>query len=276
VRGRYFGRRTALCTAGGGVAALAAGLLLDRAPGPTALAVLALVTCLTGAASVVLMRRQHGGRPRPRPSGARPSFRAVLRAPAARRYLAYLVVSGAGAGLIVPFAGLYVLRDRALGFTFLTGYGAVSAVARIAAARRWGALLDRVRGARAVVAGSTAMLAASPLLWLGAAPAGAWVFAVEAVTGGVASAGAGVAGLGVPLALAPPAERPAWSAIFAIAGGVAFGAGAGLAAPLAAAIPRAAAVAGPLTVPFLAAAALRLAAVPLALRLEVPAPRGGR
>lgn len=274
VRGRYFGRRTALCTAGGGVAALAAGVLLDRAPGPAALAVLALVTCVAGAASVVLMRRQHGGRPRPRPSGARLSFRAVLRAPAARRYLGYLVVSGAGAGLIVPFAGLYVLRDRALGFTFLTGYGAVSALARVAAARRWGERLDGARGARAVVAGSTAMLAASPLLWLGAAPAGAWIFAVEAVTGGVASAGAGVAGLGVPLALAPPAERPAWNAVFAIAGGLAFGVGAGLAAPLAALAPGAAALAGPLTVPFLAAAALRLAALPLALRLEVPA-RGG-
>jgi hypothetical protein len=275
VRGRYFGRRTALCTAAGAAAALGAGVFLDRAPGPRALAGLALATCLTGAASVVLMRRQHGGRPRPRAPGAGPSFRAVLGAPAARRYLAYLVVSGAGAGLIVPFAGLYVLRDRALGFTFLTGYGAVSAAARVATAGGWGRLVDRAGGARAAVAVSTALLAASPLLWILAAPAGVWLLGLEAVIGGVATAGAGVAALAVPLALAPPAERPAWNAAFAVAGGLAFGAAAGLAAPLAALIPRAATLAGPLTAPFAAAAALRLAAVGLALRVDVPACRGG-
>jgi hypothetical protein len=276
VRGRYFGRRTAICTAAGGVAALAAGTLLDRAPGPRALAALALVTSVAGAVSVVLMARQHGGRPRPRAAGPHVSLAAVLRARAARRYLAFLAVSGAGAGLIVPFSGLYVLRDRALGFTFLTGYGAISAAARVATARRWGRLVDRPRGARAAVAASTALLAASPLLWVAAAAAGPWVLVAEAVTGGVATAGAAVAGLALPLAIAPAAERPAWNAAFAITGGVAFAAAAGLAAPLAAVAPRASAVAGPLTVPFVAAAGLRLGAVALALRLDGPDRRAGR
>ncbi len=269
IRGRYFGRRTAVCTAAGGAAALAAGTLLDRAPGPRALAALALVACLAGAASVLLMARQAGGRPRPRPAGsAASSLASVLRVPAARRWMAYVVVSGAGAGLIVPFSGLYVLRDRALGFTFLTGYGAVSAFARIVSASSWGRLLDRRRGARATVAASTALLAASPVLWIAAAVAGPWVLVAEAVTGGAASAGAGVAGLAIPLALAPPSERPAWHAVFSIAGGLAFGAGAALATPLAILVPGAAAVAGPLTAPFAASAALRLAAVGLALRLR--------
>ncbi|HEX9241185.1 MAG TPA: MFS transporter [Anaeromyxobacter sp.] len=270
VRGRYFGRRTAACTAAGAAAALAAGTLLDRAPGALALAALALVACLAGAASVALMARQAGGRPRPRAPGPRPSFVAVLRVPAARRYLAFVVVSGAGAGLIVPFSGLYVLRDRALGFTFLTGYGAVSAAARAATARGWGSVLDRTRGARAVAAGSTALLAASPLLWIAAASGGPAILGVEAVTGGIASAGAGVAGLALPLALAPAAERPAWLAVFAIAGGLAFGAGTAIAAPLGGLLPRAAAIAGPLTAPFAASAALRLAAAGLALRLVSP------
>lgn len=276
VRGRYFGRRTALCTAGGGAAALAAGALLDRAPGPVTLATLAAVTCAAGAASVALMARQHGGRPRPRSAGARPSFRAVLRARGARGYLAYLTLSGAGAGLIVPYSGLYVLRDRGLGFTFLTGYGAASALARVATASRWGRLLDRPRGARVAIAGSTALLAASPLLWIAAAGAGPWVLAAEAVTGGIATAGAGVAALAVPLALAPAPDRPAWNAVFAAAGGLAFGAAAALAAPIAALVPAAAAVAGPLTAPFAAAAGLRVAAVAVAARLEVPAPRARR
>lgn len=274
IRGRYFGRRTAICTAAGGAAALAAGTLLDRAPGPRALAAVALVACVAGAVSVALMARQRGGRPRPHAPLVRPSLAAVLRVPAARRYLAFLVVSNAGSGLIVPFAGLYVLRDRALGFTFLSGYGAVSAAARVATARGWGRLLDRRGGARAAVAASTALLAASPVLWIAAASsAGPWIFAAEAVTGGMASAGAGVAGLAVPLALAPASERPAWHAVFAITSGLAFGAGAVLAAPLAAAFPAAAGVAGPLTAAFAGSAALRVVAAGLALRLE-PA-RGG-
>ena len=269
VRGRYFGRRGAICTAAGAGAALAAGTLLDRAPGPAVLAALAAATCLAGAASVVLMARQAGGRPRPHDAWGRAvSIRDVLRAPAARRWAVLQLVSGGGAGLIVPFSSLYVLRDRALGFTFLAGYGAVSAAARVASSRAWGRLLDGRRGARIVFHGSTALLGVSPLLWVLAAWAGPWVFALEAVTGGVATAGATVAGLAVPLALAPRAERPAWNATFALAGGLAFGAGTFLAVPLAALLPAGAAIAGPLTAPFLASAALRAAAAALALKLD--------
>jgi MFS family permease len=269
VRGRYFGRRTAIITAAGAAASLGAGAFLDRAPGPMVLGVLAATTCVAGAVSVVLMARQAGGRPRPRAvRGTRTSLVDVLRVPAARRYAAFQLASGGGAGLIVPLSSLYVVRDRALGFTFLAGYGALSAVARIGSSRPWGRLLDRRRGARTVVAGSAALLVASPILWVAAACAGPWVFAVEAVTGGAATAGAAVAGLSIPLALAPRAERPAWNALFALAGGLGFGAGTFLALPLAAFLPARAAVAGPLTAPFLASAVLRAGAAALALRLD--------
>jgi hypothetical protein len=274
VRGRYFGRRSAVCTAAGAAVALAAGTLLDRALGPAVLAALAAVTCVAGAVSVVLMARQTGGRPRPHAVWAPSvSLADVLRVPAARRWAALQLASSGGAGLIVPFSSLYVLRDRGLGFTFLAGYGALSAAARIGSSRAWGRLLDGRRGPRAVVHGSAALLAASPLLWLLAAWGGPWVFALEAVTGGAATAGASVAGLAIPLALAPRAERPAWNAVFALAGGIAFGAGTFLALPLAAVLPARAAFAGPLTAPFLASAALRVVAAAFALRFD-PDARG--
>jgi MFS family permease len=273
IRGRYFGRRTAVCTAAGAAVALAAGVLLDRAPGPIVLAALTAVTCAAGAVSVVLMARQTGGRPRPHAAPG-PSLLCVLRVSAARRWAAQQLVSGGGAGLIVPFSSLYVLRDRGLGFTFLAGYGALSAAARIGSSRAWGRLLDRRCGPRAVVHGSAALLAASPLLWVLAAWGGPWVFAVEAVTGGVATAGASVAGLAIPLALAPRAERPAWGAVFALAGGLGFGAGTFLAMPLAALLPARAAFAGPLTAPFLASVALRAVAAAMALRMNPSAGPG--
>ena len=178
VRGRYFGRRTAVTTAAGAAAALAAGALLDRGPGAFALAALALASCVAGAASSSSWRASTAAAPgRARRRGRRRSRRCCAR-PAARRYLAYLVVSGAGAGLIVPFAALFVLRDLALGFTFLSGHGAISALARTASAHRWGRAVDRAGGARAAVVASTALLAASPLLWLAAAGAGPWVILV--------------------------------------------------------------------------------------------------
>lgn len=213
------------------------------------------------------MARQHGGHPTPHAAAPAAGLAEVLRSPCARRWLAFVAVSGAGAGLIVPFAGVYLLRDRGLGFTFLSVHGTISALARIAAARPLGRAVDRAGGARRVIVASTAFLAASPLLWVAAAAAGPWVLLAEAVTGGAAAAGSAVAGLAIPLALAPARSRPVWSAAFAIAGGLAFGAGAAAAAPLAALVPGAARVAGPLTAPFVASTVLRVCAAILALRL---------
>jgi hypothetical protein len=92
------------------------------------------------------------------------------------------------------------------------------------------------------------------------------------VLGGVGAAGLSVAGLAVPLAVAPPRDRPVYHAVFALAGGLGFGVGALAAARLGTEpldVGGALSLAGPLAAPFVACAALRAGAVALAPALLV-------
>jgi MFS family permease len=231
LRGRYFGRRTAVCTAAGAAASLAAGALLDVGrDGPqldATLRGLAVAASAAGVLSTILMARQHGGAPRPRvPGAARAGFGAVLRGRAARRLASYLALSGAASGLAAPYLALFMLRDRGLGFAFVAAHGTVAALARTAASAAWGRRVDRPGGAARVLGWTAVAAVASPLLWLAAALAGPWILLVEAALGGAAGAGASVAGTALPLAIAPPRERSVYHAVFAVSGGLAFGAGA--------------------------------------------------
>ncbi|HEY6098239.1 MAG TPA: MFS transporter [Anaeromyxobacter sp.] len=277
LRGRYFGRRTALCTAAGAAATLAAGVALDAGPrqalSAAALSSLAAVASLSGAVSTVLMARQHGGGRRPR-LGARPSLLRVLRASPQRRLAVYLALSGAASGLAVPYAALFMLRDRGLGFAFVAVHGALAALARTLSAAALGRKVDRPGGARRLIACASALQAASPLLLLAAARAGPAALLLEAVVGGVAGSAAGVAGTALQLAVAPPDERPAHAAVFAVTGGLAFGLGAVAASPLAALAPGLAAC-GPLTVAFACSAALRGGSFASAVLLRADGERAG-
>lgn len=267
LRGRYFGRRSAICTLAASIAGVGVGALLDRSPGGRAvtLSALAALTCVTGAVSTVIMARQHGGLRRR--AGARlPSFTAALRVRAPRRWAVLQAVCGLASGLGVPFFAVFVLRDQGLGFAFLAAYGAIAAVARTAAAPLWGRGTDRPGGAQRVIVAANALAVAGPLLWIASARVGAGLLLAEAALGGISAAGTGVAGLVFPLSLGDDTTRPVYHAVFAVAGGLAFGAGAAAGAALSGAAPGVA-LAGPLTVPFAACAALRLVAVGLSRRL---------
>jgi hypothetical protein len=124
-----------------------------------------------------------------------------------------------------------------------------------------------------VIVAGNALAVASPLLWIASASAGPALLLVDAAVAGIAAAATGVAGLVFPLALSDTPSRPVYHAVFAVAGGLAFGAGALGAAALAGTWP-AASVAGPLTVPFALCAALRAVAVGLSVRLPDAGPQG--
>jgi MFS family permease len=268
-RGRYFGRRTALCTIAGGACALAAGLALDRGQRAAAalpvLQALALVACLAGVASVLLMRRQHAGSARREPVAwmlhamARP-----LADGKARRVLAYAVAWNGACGLSAPFFGLYLLRDLGTGYAVLAAQGAGLAAAKIASAAGWGRAVDRV-GARRVLLVCSAGLVLSPLAWVASGPGRLWPLALETALGGVFLGGQGVAGFALPLTVAPARERPFYLAAVAGAGGAAF------AATSAAGGAFAAAMGGSqLRLLLAGGAALRLAAVAAAWALPRP------
>lgn len=247
VRGRFFGRRTAWITAGGVVASLGAGVVLDG-PGrdrpDLALSGLAAAALAAGLVSLALLAHQHG----PRVLGpARGPASAMLVPFADRRvrpYLAYLVAWNAAVGLSASFYSFHMLAYLGTGFVLAALHGVGVALVRIATAPLGGAAVDRHR-AEPVLALTSAGIALVPVAWFLAAPASLWILAVDAVLAGALWAGHGIASLDLALDRAPAAARPYYLGAFAAAGGAGFGlasvaAGPGAAWPPACARSRAA------------------------------------
>jgi MFS family permease len=275
LRGRYFGRRTALCTLGGTLAGVGVARLLDACTSPgradLALAALAAGACLLGAATTALMSRQHDV---PGPRAASPRLDAALRPlrdQSAQALLGYQLAWNAAVGVGGSFFTFYLLHDLRAGFTVVALHAAAGAAVRMLAAPLWGRALDRF-GARPVLAACSFAAAGLPLVWLTATPAFLWPLALDAVVGGVAWSGHGLATFSLPLTTAPRRDRPFYLAAFAMTGGVAYAAATWLGGGLSTALPAAVATLGTagghgLELVFVLSAAGRFAAAFLALRV---------
>jgi MFS family permease len=226
IRGRYFGRRTALCTIAGASASAAAGLLLDWArprglAGP-ALAVLQLCACGGGVATTVLMLRQHDpARSRDRAAPRLASALAPFRDPTVRGLLRYAVTWNLGVGLSGSFFALHMLKNLRMGFVLVALHGATLAVARVLAAPLWGRLIDRL-GARPVLITCAFGVSAVPLIWLFPTPVFLWPLALDAVMAGALWGGHNLAMFVLPLTATPARGRPSYIAAVAAAGGFTF------------------------------------------------------
>jgi hypothetical protein len=275
MRGRFFGRRTALCTVGGTAAGVGVAHLLDtaasRGTADLALSLLAGASCLLGLLTTVLMSRQHDppGAPAPRPTLAA-ALRPV-RDPEARGLLAYQLAWNASVGLGGGFFTFHLLHNLRAGFTVAAFHAAASAGARILAAPAWGKALDRF-GARPVLAACSFAAAGLPLVWLATAPGRLWPIAIDALVGGMAWSGHGLATFSLPLSVAPRRDRPFYLAAFAMAGGTAYALATWAGGGLCAALPRAVATLGAvgghgLELVFALSAAGRFASAFLSLRI---------
>jgi MFS family permease len=245
VRGRYFGRRTALCTVGGTLASLVAGLMLDagKASGwaGAALSALALVACVAGVVTTVLMARQHASAP---PADALPRVRARLsdvRIPLAdpngRRILRYLVTWNAAIGVSSAFFAVHSLQNLKMGFTLIAVQGAAVAGVRILMAPVWGRIIDRV-GAHPVLVLCTLFNVVVPLVWLLPRADFLWPLLADVVLVGVLWSGHNLSSFALPLSATPRASRPFYLAAFSTAGGLAFALASAAGGLLASALPR--------------------------------------
>lgn len=275
LRGRYFGRRTALCTLGGTLGGVLAARVLDAAASRhlqgVALGVLALVACGLGAVTTALMARQH------EPAGvpaARPSLAAALRPardPDARSFLGYQLAWNVAVGLGGGFFTFHLLHNLRASFTVVAMQAASCAALKMVTAPAWGRAVDRF-GARPVLAACSFAIASLPIVWLTTAPDRIWPIAFDALIGGIAWGGHAIASFALPLAVAPRRERPFYLAAFSMAGGVAFALSAAAGGVAAAALPRAVATLGRhgghgLEILFVASALGRLLGGFLALRI---------
>jgi MFS family permease len=279
LRGRYFGRRTAACTLGGSLAGVAVARGLDAAGGAGAtslvLAALALSASAVGLVTSALLARQH------EPAGLSPRAPTVrdlarpFRDPDARRLVVYQIAWNGSVGLAGGYFTFHMLENLRAGFTVVALHAAGTAASRVLAAPLWGRAVDRA-GARPVLAASSLAAAGLPLLWLATSPDVLWPIAIDAVLGGIAWGGHGIAAFAAPLDVGARRDRPFYLAAFATAGGLAFAVAAALGGiAAAAAAPAARALGGSangLELVFVLSSAGRFASAFLAFRAREAAP----
>ncbi len=281
VRGRYFGARTVALTVTGTLAAFAAGILLDAfaEDRPRVLAGLAAVASLAGAASVVLLLRQHDppdASEDPRGVGLAAAM-AVLRDPVARPLVRYQLAWNAAVGVAAGFFAYHMLAHLRMGFALTAAHGIGIAVVRVATAPMWGRAVDRL-GSRPVLAFCSLGISAVPAIWLVVTPDRLWPLAIEAVLAGALWAGHGIASFDLPFDLSPRNGRPIYLAVFATAGGLGFAVASAFGGLLAAALPPTVFFFGtdwtPVHALFLLSAAARFGAAMLAHPIPEPGAQG--
>jgi MFS family permease len=282
IRGRYFGRRTALCTVAGALASGAAGMLIDwaRPRGLTgaALAALQVLACGSGALTAALMLRQHDPAPRIDPTPLRLRQALVpLRDRSVRGLLVYLLGWNLAVGVAGSFFSLHMLQNLRMGFTLVALHGAGLATARVLAAPLWGRLIDRL-GARPVLITCAFGISAIPLIWLFPTPSNRWPLIMDAVMAGVLWGGHNLAAFALPLTVTPRKGRPFYLAAFAATSGFAFSVATAASGALAGLLPAHTVVLGrpmaSLQWLFVTSALLRFGAAFFALRIHEPRAAG--
>ncbi len=235
IRGAYFGRRTALCSAVATVASLTIAVALDRARSHAALGIvlsaILVLRSIAGVVTTVLMLRQHD----PPSVVVVPRPRDLVRPIADRAYrklLAYRAAWGIATGLGASLSAVYMLRALGLGFVGVATYSAAVAVLRIVTTPLWGRTLDREGGRRVLVACSFGA-AVSSIAWVLATPASTWLIAVDALVSGLLLSGQELAAFTVPLSAAPSARRPLYAAVSVMVGGLAYGGASAISGPIA-------------------------------------------
>ena len=276
VRGRYFGRRSAICAFAATFACLGAGIALDRgrnhAQAGTALCLLTLVASAVGAVTTLLLRRQHEPKHATPPRSA-PLAEALepIRDARARSLLAFQLAWSAAGGIAAAFYPLHMIGNLRMGFVRMALYTAAVAAFRMISAPLWGQAMDR-GGARPVLLASAVGLGLSPFLWIFATGDRLWPLAIDAALAGTATAGLSLATFSLPLALSRPASRSFYVGALAAAGGLAAGVGSAAGGALVKLFPDAWSLFGQPLVSahalFLAGAGARLCASALALRVD--------
>ena len=232
ILGRYFGRRTALATFAGAMAAGIAGVLLDRLTAERALIALSALGAISGlagaVASLLLQAQRRAGRasalteavPPPTRKGFWGHVIAPYRDPRARPALRYLLVWNLAVGIAASFFGVHMLKNLHMGFVLMAVHGAGIAVVRLFAAPLLGRALDRF-GIRPMLIVCSAVISIFPALWLLPRPDFLWPLLLDAFLSGIFWGGHALATFALPLQIAPPWERPTYVAAFSTVAGVA-------------------------------------------------------
>jgi MFS family permease len=241
LRGRYFGRRTALCALGSIGISLLSGYWLDVATHRgfvgAALAALAVVACLAGLGAAHFMSKQH--QPNVEVAELPLDLAAPLlpmRDPDGQKFLTYQFAWNLAVGLSASYFTLHMLTNLKMGFGLVAAYNAGVAATKILTAPLWGRAVDRF-GPRSVLSVCSFGICIIPSLWLFVSSDRLWPLCFELVLSGVLWGGHGLANFSLPFSLSPRRGRAYYLAAFSTAAGLAFAAGTALSASLLLQIP---------------------------------------
>ncbi len=282
VRGRYFGVRSAVAAAVSIVVGYGFGALLDvleARRGGLGFATVYAAAAVAGVLAWTAIRRQH--HPPVVRRGERVPFRALWREvwakPAHRRVFGFFTAWNAALGVAVPFWAQYMSVDLGMGTATIAAQGTVGALVGVCLLPAWGRVIDRV-GTRPVLLLNATCISLIPFLWLFAKPGFLVPVWIDAVAVGIVWTGFNLTALNAPLAIAPERGGAVFLGVFTALNGLAMGASCILGGYAAAALgPGPWDLAGvhlaTYQVMFLATGLLRLATLPLALRLPDPKAR---
>jgi MFS family permease len=276
-RGRYFGLRNTVLGGVAMVTSFGAGWILDgfvarnlRAQGLAAIFGFAAATAL--AAGFVLSRQWE-----PPLRGEHPlPLVETLRRPFAnrrfRRLLTFAILWAVATGISSPFFGAHMIKNLRMSFSWIAVYSIVAGILNLLSLRVWGKVIDRL-GNRPVLAFCVLGVFFLPLLWLFATPANLLPIWLDAALTGLFWPGFTLASFNLVLATAPEENRTAYLGVQTMLIGVATFAASLLGGIVARAL-------GDVHIRvlglslinfhliFIASAVLRIALLPLALRLR--------
>jgi MFS family permease len=281
IRGRYFGRRSAVAAIVAIVVGYGGGLALDALEAwrrGVGFAAVYAGAALAGLCAYVAMRRQHHPSPRRGPDvPLRTLWREVWAKPDHRRIFVGFAAWNAALGVAVPFWAKYMARDLGMSTADIVAQGTVGSLVGVALLPAWGRVIDRV-GTRPVLLANAVCIAGIPFLWLFARPGSLLPVWIDAFAVGVFWTGFNLTALNVPIAAAPKRGGFVFLGVFTALNGLAMGVACIVGGVAAQALgPGPHEVLGvrlaTYQVVFLASGVLRVAALPLAWRLPDPKAR---
>ncbi len=179
MRGRFFGRRSAVIGLVGMVAALLAGQILDRVTGAPQgfppdyngfLVIYALALCILAVEAWAWSRVPEPGRRRP---AKRVNFRRLWKLPFGHTrfmwFTAFVCAWTFAQGIAGPFYAVFMLEELRISYSTIAILQGVNILAMILTYPLWGYLSDRFGHATVLRLGAIG-IAATPLLWVSATP----------------------------------------------------------------------------------------------------------
>lgn len=236
IRGRYFGKRNAICGAVGMAVSFIGGKFIDfwksahGGESPYGFMILLGFGVISGLTAVGVLLKI------PEPEFKRSQWngqflgliKKALRDINFIKLISFGVAWAFATAIAAPFYAVFMIQNLSLSFSLIALLGILAGITSLLTLSSWGIISDRF-GNKLVLLISGLMTGFLPFLWLLARPQNYAILPLIHLVGGIFGAGVTLANFNIVLKLTPEEDRPVYLALFAaptgIAGSIATAAG---------------------------------------------------